>query len=99
MAIYTLPLTSLLFRVVLFMLLLFALFIYWIYHRIVDEMSPSNGYICILLYTCGPGTNSFSHNASVYLVKEKVLSLVWNMCTSGKVDEDTQVQLQASDLD
>ena len=34
---------------------------------------PSNGYI--LLYTCGPGTNSFSH-ASVYLVKEKVLSLV-----------------------
>ena len=84
MAIYTLPLTSLLFRVVLFMLLLFTIFI-------------SNGYI--LLYTCGPGTNSFSHNASVYLVKEKVLSLVWNMCASGKVDEDTQVQLQASDLD
>ena len=59
---------------------------------------PSNGYI--LLYTCGPGTNSFSH-ASVYLVKEKVLSLVLinEHVHVWKVDEDTQVQLQASDLD
>ena len=59
---------------------------------------PSNGYI--LLYTCGPGTNSFSH-ASVYLVKEKVLSLVLinEHVHVWKVDEDTQVQLQASELD